>query len=279
MSDLELGVSTLLWYDDEGLMPHLPLAAEAGFRHIELRRFLPHLDYTSASAMRRMTAAFQENDLAVHSVHMPDGVIADMASPDEAIRGQAVAEAKAVAVALTRLGGRFLVTHAGGAVDDESERAAGLAASRSSLAEVAAFCREVGVKVAVENSLPTRPRLGETVSEVVELVEAVGAGNVGYCLDTSHANLGGGVVAALERVGHKLMTVHLSDNDGTSDRHELPFAGVIDWRAFIERLVGVGYEGVFMFEVRAWDEPAATLREARRCFERMRAWVERERAV
>ena len=118
------------------------------------------------------------------------------------------------------------------------------------------------MSIAVENSLPTRPRVGDTVAEVVELVEALGAPNVGYCLDTSHANIGEDAVAALPLVAQRLMTLHISDNDGQSDRHALPFEGTVDWGAFMPALRSADYDGVFMLEVRATAEPRATLREA-----------------
>ena len=269
MTDWEFGVSTLLWYDCEDLVPHLPLLAEVGIGRVELRRLSPHVDHTDEAAMLRLAAGLRHNGLRVHSVHMPDGIISAMSSLDAAERRNAAAEAKSVAVAARKLGGDFLVTHAGGLAGNESERDQRLAASQESLAELAAFCRDIGLRVAVENALPTKPRLCDTAAELVRLVEGLAADNVGYCLDTGHASLGEDLVAAVHAVCGDLMTLHVSDNDGKSDQHAPPFTGVINWPAFIGALRQIGYAGALMMEVRSSADPAATLRMAKAAFERL----------
>ncbi len=269
MTNMELGISTLLWYDEDDLVPHLPLLAAAGIRHIEIRRLPHHLDYTSKDGAVRLATALEEHGVAVHSLHVPDQLIAAMSGLDQDVRRTALAEVKRIAVALTKVGGRILVTHAGGVLKDEAERPLQFAAGQESLAELASFCRGIGLPVAVENSLPTKPRVGDTVAEVVRFVEDINAGNVGYCLDTSHAHLGEGEVRALELVGPKLMTLHISDNDRQSDQHALPFDGTIDWTAFMSRLKATGYEGVFMLEVRATQQPRLMLPRAKERFERL----------
>lgn len=272
---MELGVSTLLWYDQDDLLPHLGALAEEGIRHIELRRVPEHLDYRDAGAVRRLAAALDETGVTADTLHVPDQRIIEMSGLDEGVRVAAVGEVKRIAEAFRAVGGRMLVSHCGGPLEDEAERPLQFAAGQESLAEVAAFCRNLGLQVAVENSLPTRLRVGDTVAEVVRLVEGVGAENVGYCLDTSHANLGEDPVAAVGLVAHRLLTLHISDNDRQSDQHALPFDGTVDWRAFMPALRAAGYGGVFMLEVRATAEPRQTLREARARFGALMEMYER----
>ncbi len=269
MAKMELGVSTLLWYDEDDLLVHLPLLGSEGVHRIELRRLPEHLDYADEDSIARLSTALQDHGVAVWSLHVPDKFIIEMSGPNEEVRKAAVAEAKKIAVALTKVGGKILVTHAGGLLQDEAERSVQFAAGQQSITELAAFCGDIGLPVAVENSLPTKLRLGDTVAEVVRLVEGIGADNLGYCLDTSHANIGEDPVAALGLVGHKLMTLHISDNDGQSDQHALPFEGTVDWPAFMTALRATGYQDVFMLEVRATQEPKWMLREAKARFERL----------
>jgi len=264
---MDLGISTLLWYDDDALIPHLEVLAEEGVRHIELRRLPEHLDYTDDAAVRRLAAALEGSGVAVHTLHVPDKYIIEMSGLDEGARVAAVAEVKRIADALKRIGGRVLVSHCGGLLQDEAERPLQFAAGQASLTEVAAFCRDLGLQVAVENSLPTKLRVGDRVAEVVEFVEGIGADNMGYCLDTSHANIGEDAVAAVGVVGHRLMALHISDNDRQSDQHALPFEGTVDWKGFMAALKAVGYDGVFMLEVRGAREPRLMLREANARFE------------
>ncbi len=275
MARMELGVSTLLWYDEDDLPVHLPLLAAEGVFQIELRRLPEHLDYADKDSITRLSMTLQECGVAVWSLHVPDKLIMAMSGLDEEVRKAAVAEVKQIALALTKVGGKVLVTHAGGVLADEAERPAQFAAGQESVAELAAFCRDIGLPVAVENSLPTKLRVGDTVAEVVKFVAGIGADNLGYCLDTSHANIGEDAAAALDLVADRLMTLHISDNDGQSDQHTLPFEGTIDWAAFMTGLRATGYQGVFMLEVRATQEPKWMLREAKSRFARLMEMYER----
>ena len=51
---------------------------------------------------------------------------------------------------------------------------------------------------------------------------------VGLCWDSGHGNMHRGVdaLAWLESMAHRLIAIHLHDNDGTNDLHNLPGSGV-----------------------------------------------------
>ena len=55
-----------------------------------------------------------------------------------------------------------------------------------------------------------------------------GVKELGFCFDTSHANLKDQFYL-LEKYGHLLSALHISDNDGSADQHRLPFEGNIDF--------------------------------------------------
>ena len=266
---MELGISTLLWYDEPDLLPHLPLLAAEGIRHIEIRRIPQHFPYADGAALQRLRIALDDCGISLHTLHVPDPLIIAMSALDEQGRKAAVARTQEIAHVFSQLGGRILVTHRGGSLADETERPLQFAAGQDSIAQLGAFCRDLGIPLAVENSLPTSLRLGDTVAEVVSLVEGIGAPIIGYCLDTSHANIGEDPVSALDLVGRNLLTTHISDNDGKSDQHALPFEGTVDWPAFMAALKATGYDSVFMMEVRATREPKQILRDARARFERL----------
>lgn len=271
---MELGISTLLWYEEPDLVPCLPLLEAAGVRLIEIRRCPQHFDYANVVRTRRLSSALQKHGVAVHSLHVADDLCAELAAGDEQTRKHAVAEVERVACGLVEIGGQILVTHAGGLLEDESERQAQLAASRRSLTELSGLCNELGLKVAVENSLPTAKRVGDTLAEVMQLVEAVGADNLGVCLDTSHANIGEDPVRAARIAGQKLIALHISDNSGQRDEHALPFEGNINWPAFMAALSTSGYDGAFMLEVRAICDPQLILAQAKRAYQRLRRMYE-----
>ncbi|MBT3382029.1 MAG: sugar phosphate isomerase/epimerase [Lentisphaerae bacterium] len=255
-------MSSLLWYDEPELIPHLPALDQAGVRHIELRRLSPHVNPASPSSVNQLKRALLDTGIALHSVHLPTEVTLAMFGADDVSRQRGVAAAKSVAETATTLGANVLVAHAGGPIRDGDNREKLIEASVEGLSDLCAFCGQLGLPVAIENTLPTTPRVGDTVPELVQLVQQFKGDHVGYCLDTSHANLSGNVTDAVSLVADRLLTLHVSDNDGHTDQHALPFDGTIDWPAFMQGLKRARYTGVFMMEVRGGPHPEQTIRNA-----------------
>ena len=73
---------------------------------------------------------------------------------------------------------------------------------------------------------------------------------VGICWDTGHANLMRfDQRRALQTVGSRLIALHVNDNSGqTKDEHQLPYLGNVDWRAVLQGLVDIDYQGDLTYE-------------------------------
>ena len=80
---------------------------------------------------------------------------------------------------------------------------------------------------------------------------------LGFCFDTGHANLLGlDFEKFLTILGSRLKVLHIHDNDGIRDLHQIPFTfsrarenkTSTDWAGFIKGLRNVGFEGVLNFE-------------------------------
>lgn len=89
------------------------------------------------------------------------------------------------------------------------------------------------------------------------LNEKYGAEVLGFCFDTGHANLVGIDFEAFIRIlGSRLKVLHIHDNDGIGDLHQIPFTftktrentSSTDWGGFVRGLRAVDYEGVLSFE-------------------------------
>jgi len=106
---------------------------------------------------------------------------------------------------------------------------------------------------------------------MMELVEAIGTGNVGLLLDSWHWYTAHGTVEELLKLSNKDI-VHIHVNDAPSgipvdkqvdNRRKLPVTtGVIDMKGFINALVKIGYDGPvecepFDQELRRMDDNAA----------------------
>lgn len=107
------------------------------------------------------------------------------------------------------------------------------------------------IKIAVENLF--QGRFYSNVEELIGLVEGVALDNVGYCLDSGHANLDHvDIPETIRRMGSKLFEVHLHDNNGKEDQH-LPIGfGNLEWISIIRALKDIGYQGTATYEFFRW---------------------------
>jgi len=107
-----------------------------------------------------------------------------------------------------------------------------------------------GVAVAVENMFPVRVAGRDVTFHSNQDLEAL-EGMHHLVLDTSHAAVARHDPIAVRRLfGSRLRHVHLSDNAGKGwDSHLPPGDGVLDLDAFLEDIVGSGYDGAVSLEV------------------------------
>lgn len=183
--------------------------------------------------------------LKVWSVHTSFGTAYDISAPDEAIRRRGIQDAVRCAEGVRRLGGRQVVIHGSAPLAEGGvDRVDRLARSVESLEEVVRACDEIGVQLALENELPNH--LGDTAEELMGILERFPS--LGICLDTGHGHVTGEGADLIHRVGHRISTIHIHDNDGTKDEHVLPGFGTIDWDAYGEAFAASAYEGPLMFE-------------------------------
>ncbi|AEE92051.1 Xylose isomerase domain-containing protein TIM barrel [Tepidanaerobacter acetatoxydans Re1] len=104
---------------------------------------------------------------------------------------------------------------------------------------------EYKIKIALENT-----KLNGGIPFVLSEIQS---DYLGLCYDSSHARLNG-EEALLEDFGHRLIALHISDNDGQKDRHWLPGNGIIDWNKFLESFPKDSYSGNLTLEVCPTEE-------------------------
>jgi sugar phosphate isomerase/epimerase len=78
---------------------------------------------------------------------------------------------------------------------------------------------------------------------------------VGACLDVNHANLRENPADTVRWLGHRLLTLHISDNDGVDERHWMPGRGVINWLEFLGALEDSAYSGTLVYETTPVNGP------------------------
>ncbi|MFH1085464.1 MAG: sugar phosphate isomerase/epimerase family protein [Chloroflexota bacterium] len=242
---LRLGVSTSLaqgWLTPEELqvIEDSPVAA------IEL--MAPAMSGATPEALARTLAALARSRLERWSLHTPFGREIDLSSLDEPVRQRGLAVVAEAMRFAAQVGCRVAVVHPSSEPIADDERAARFAQSRRSLAAVAELAAATGVRAALE-PLP-RTCLGNTLEEVDGLLADLPAYWLGICLDVNHINVREDVVAAIYHLRDRLLTLHISDNDGADERHWMPGEGIIPWGEVVAALRDVRYGGPFLYEVK-----------------------------
>jgi len=92
--------------------------------------------------------------------------------------------------------------------------------------------RELGIRLALENSWEDRPELLE------HLIELIPSGDLYVCIDTGHLNTFSKLSIDYwwKRLGERVIAMHLHDNDGVSDDHLPPGTGTFDFSRLGELL-------------------------------------------
>ena len=184
----------------------------------------------------------------ISSMHGPFGRHLDLSSLDPKIRKAGVSACKASADILARLGGKTLVIHASSLVENSDEMQKRERQSADSIAEIANHCAGRGIKVAVE--ILAGRAVGSSGAELYALLNIVGCPNTGVCIDVNHVFPPDRLVPTVYLLSEGILTLHISDYDGVSERHWLPMQGMMDWPGLIHALRQVRYPGPFLYEVR-----------------------------
>jgi sugar phosphate isomerase/epimerase len=91
--------------------------------------------------------------------------------------------------------------------------------------------------------------IDEVISYIDELNGIAGERLFGFCLDTGHLlMIGQDPCYWIEKLGDRLETLHIHDNDGIHDDHTLPYLGCGNWDRFIHGIRKTGYRGNLNFE-------------------------------
>lgn len=134
------------------------------------------------------------------------------------------------------------------------------------LDSLAPLAKELGITICIENlyisiggHLVEGPCCdGRKAAERIDRFnERYRAEVLGFCFDTGHANLVGiNMEDFIRTLGSRLKVLHIHDNDGIGDLHQIPFTftrtrenkASTDWEGFVRGLRGIHFDQVLSFE-------------------------------
>ena len=103
---------------------------------------------------------------------------------------------------------------------------------------------EPEVALCVENVLDDDP------APLMDLADAVDDPRLGLCLDVGHANAVSKIPVRqwLKRLAPRLMHLHLHDNDGAADLHQIPGDGSLGFPGLMDEIEAAAPEATLTFE-------------------------------
>ncbi|WP_158289573.1 sugar phosphate isomerase/epimerase family protein [Paenibacillus flagellatus] len=227
----------------------LEAVKEAGLACIELTwQPLRLADPDVKRACDEVVSRARELGLEVWSLHIPFGTEWDPSSLDAAVRERVVGQVRTVLACAEEWNIRTAVFHPSWEPVADEERSRRLETARETLGLLSRDAAERGVRLAAE-CLP-RTCLGHSADEMLDLLAA--NPELGVCCDVNHL-FRESPQQFIERLGDRIVTTHISDNDGTDEKHWMPGDGIIAWDEVIEALAKTGYRGPIMHEVRKPD--------------------------
>lgn len=131
---------------------------------------------------------------------------------------------------------------------------------------IAPMAREMGITICIENlydnvggHLVEGPccNIYKARERIDRINDRYHAEVLGFCFDTGHANLVGiDFESFLTGLGNRLKVLHIHDNDGIGDLHQIPFTftktrenkASTDWDGFIRGLRNIKFDGTLSFE-------------------------------
>lgn len=222
----------------------------ACFRQLGCTTVQVYRNQDAQISVQQMRDAVATGEMPCDSIHGVSGEEFDPSAPLEQARRFAVDTFKAEGELALKLGGYLVVVHCStirpqGISQTEHRRR--IAQLRKSIVELGDFGSRLGVQYAFEN-LPGYHAIGSDVAELAQILNELKAPNTGMCFDTGHANMVCNPIEAMRRTEGQMIYIHLSDNSGKDDEHEMPTCGTIDTDAIAREIQRSGYSGTVMLE-------------------------------
>lgn len=232
------------------LQPHSPEALmQSGIRCIEIT-WRPDPDKVNITSedlapCRLLIEQARAVGLQIWSLHLPFGDEWDISCSEPDQQKEAVLRHEQLIAAAAGWGIPKLIIHPSFEPIPASERPLRLVLAREALGRLGRTAAAAGIHLAVE-CLP-RSCLGNQAEEIAYLL--TGNPELGVCCDVNHL-FRETPAAFIRQIADRLISLHISDNDGLDERHWYPGEGMIDWPQTLAALREIGYSGAFIYEVR-----------------------------
>jgi len=248
----------------------------AGFDGVDIWCGRPHLYRNDhpANLYERLRKQFSEQNASAVSV-MPAffRYPYSLSSPIDAIRSDSVAYMKDCIHNARAVGSSCVMvvpTHIMIRQTPEDARSRFL----ESLFEVNREAERENVKLAMEIVYPSLSDYLHSSNDALGILRDLGnPQGMGVILDSGHLNLSGkNLESEIQKLGNRILHVHVNDNDGVHQQNEIPGEGTVDFIRLLRLLRSHSYDGFLMAEL-GWQYSFDPLPAALLALKRIRTYL------
>lgn len=259
---MKIGVITEQFQKNFKAENYLPKLKEIGFDGVDYTLSLNWCKYNEvfdkkhdvwAKHFKELKAAHDDAGMEVFQTH---ATFATNFDGERRLSNKCLDQYKKEIEATAILGSPYIVIHPINLAWYDRDKQEDFDANMEYFGKVEPVLREFGVKLGVENmfsydDLRRRqcPTGCSTPEDMIKYIDSPASDRFVGCLDTGHMFIHGISPAnAARKLGKRLKLMHVHDNYGTSDNHNAPGQGGIDWHDYAAALKEIGYDGVFSLE-------------------------------
>ena len=224
--------------------PHLERIAQAGFSHVHWTHHWDSDFLYSRHEVAQIQRWLDAYGLGLQDLHGSAGTEKAWMSLEEYRRQSGVVLVENRLRMTAELGGDAIVMHLPYLVDVPEAQWDQV---RRTLDELQPIAQECGVRIALENFVTNRPEDWDGLERVIGWYPEA---YVGFCWDVGHAHIGAyDGLARSRNLLQRLIVVHLHDNDGSGDQHQIPFDGTMPWETVAGMIAASPYTRPLTLEV------------------------------
>ena len=239
----QLSITTDYIKDTGSPEPYLKRISETNFSHVPWCHEW-NTDYLySESEISQITIWLKKYNLKILDIHASSGKEKDFLSPDEHIRKAGVELVKNRISMANKLSCDVIILHFQREPNIDSENKKYWRILYKTFDELTTHAKSHNVQIALENFQ------NEDCHEIKALLSKYGPDVLGLCYDSGHGNIGNGL-KHLDELKNRLISIHLHDNDGKTDQHQLLFSGTVDWDRLAKIIALSSYDKCISTEIR-----------------------------
>jgi sugar phosphate isomerase/epimerase len=256
---IRIGASTLLYFK-RPLSEGVALLLERGFRHIELFCDEPHGNpfHISKREIQKIQRLKEKHDLQF-SIHAPCFDL-NPASINPRIREEVFEHYRESLNLARKVRASAVVVHLGNQSDMKLRQDESLIRTIQLLKRVLKIAENYRILLLAENTDYGNLSMVKDVEQYRRVIYKFHSPFMKAILDTGHANLNGiPMVRLIKRLGRRLGSLHISDNQGDKDAHLPPGQGSINFKLIFTALENIQFNGTVILEIYDENSPLEAL--------------------